>query len=159
MLASKILFLLFVANGAPILLDKMLGDRYAWPLDGGRFFVDGRPLLGPSKTWRGVICAVLMTALAAEILGFSLALGVVAATGAMLGDLCSSFIKRRLGMRSSAMALGLDQIPEALFPLLLLRGTWELTNWDLLKLVIAFLVLELALSRILYRLDIRKQPY
>ncbi|HUL12614.1 MAG TPA: CDP-archaeol synthase [Methylococcaceae bacterium] len=159
MLAGKILFLLFVANGAPIILDKLLGNRYAWPLDGGRIFLDGQPLFGPSKTWRGMIGALTITALAAESVGFSLVLGMMFAGATMLGDLCSSFVKRRLGIRPSGMALGLDQIPESVLPLYLLRGEWGLTAWEILLLVTAFLVLELILSRILYFLDIRKQPY
>jgi CDP-2,3-bis-(O-geranylgeranyl)-sn-glycerol synthase len=159
MLAGKILFLLCVANGAPIILDKLLGNRYAWPLDGGRAFLDGQPLFGPSKTWRGVIGALILTALAAEGVGFSLALGMMIAGAAMLGDICSSFVKRRLGIPPSGMALGLDQIPESLLPLYLLRREWGLTAWEILMLVAAFWISELMLSRILYHLDIRKQPY
>ena len=35
----------------------------------------------------------------------------------MTGDLFSSFIKRRFGSAPSSQALGLDQIPESLLPL------------------------------------------
>lgn len=52
MLAAKILLLLFAVNGAPIILHKLLDNRYAWVLDGGLALPDGRHLLGPSKTWR-----------------------------------------------------------------------------------------------------------
>jgi hypothetical protein len=159
MLAGKILLLLIIANGAPIILKKLLGDRWAWPVDGGLAFLDGQPLLGASKTWRGVMVSILFTAIAAKILGFSLTLGVVVAVGAMLGDLCSSFIKRRLRIKVSGMAPGLDQIPESLFPLLLLRDEWELTAREMFELVTAFLVLSYAVSQVLYRLRIRLQPY
>jgi hypothetical protein len=37
---------------------------------------------------------------------------------AMLGDLFSGFVKRRLGMGPSDKALGLDYVPESLLPLL-----------------------------------------
>jgi len=159
MLAAKILLLLITANGAPIILKKLLGNRWAWPVDGGLAVFDGQPLFGASKTWRGVVGSILFTGLAAKSLGFSLALGAVVAVGAMLGDLCSSFIKRRLGIRVSGMAPGLDQIPESLFPLLLLRDEWELTLGEMLELVTAFLVLSYAVSQVLYRLRIRMQPY
>jgi CDP-2,3-bis-(O-geranylgeranyl)-sn-glycerol synthase len=78
---------------------------------------------------------------------------------AMLGDLLSSFIKRRLGMASSSMALGLDQIPESLLPLLAVAETFELSGSTIAWTVAGFVVLELTLSPIFYWLGIRNQPY
>jgi CDP-2,3-bis-(O-geranylgeranyl)-sn-glycerol synthase len=78
---------------------------------------------------------------------------------AMLGDLVSSFAKRRLGRATSSQALGLDQIPESLFPLLAVHQRLGLQAWDIALLVGAFLVLELWLSRLLFRLGLREQPY
>jgi hypothetical protein len=157
--AARILALLFVANGAPIILDKVLGSRLGLPVDGGLIMPDGRPVFGPSKTLRGVAGALVFSAAVAPTLGFSARTGLLAGIGAMLGDLFSSFIKRRLGIRSSGMALGLDQIPESLIPLLLLRRDWELGVTAVLVLVLAFVVLELALSQLLFRLHIRREPY
>lgn len=159
MLAFHILILLFAANGAPLILARLLGERGNWRVDGGLIFLDGRPLLGPSKTWRGVIGSLLLTPLVAVALSFDAEVGLLAAVLAMLGDLLSSFCKRRLGIRPSGMALGLDQIPEALLPLLVLQKTWNLSGSDIAGLVVAFTVLELALSRVLYWLKIRQQPY
>lgn len=158
-LTLTLLFLLVVANGTPILLRKALKARYAWPVDGGSCYFDGRPLLGPSKTWRGVAAAVPTTAAAAWALGLPPGLGVLVGGGAMLGDLFSSFLKRRLGVTSSGMALGLDQVPESLFPLLAVRTELGLEPGYIAALVMAFLVLELALSRILFELHIREQPH
>lgn len=100
-----------------------------------------------------------MGALAAWGLGFGAGVGLGVAAFAMLGDLLSSFLKRRFGVPSSGMALGLDQVPESLFPLLWLKGLWHMGYGDVLGLVAAFLVLELAVSRVLYWLHIRSQPY
>lgn len=159
MLAAKILLLLAAANGAPIILRKLLDGRYAWALDGGWVLPDGRFLLGPSKTWRGVASALLAGALAGWALGFGMGIGLAVGALAMLGDVFSSFLKRRLGVPASGMALGLDQIPESLFPLLWLKEEWHLGYAYVLGLVAVFLVLELALSRVLYWLRIRSQPY
>ena len=159
MLAAKILLLLAAANGAPIILQKLLDGRYAWALDGGLLWPDGRPWLGPSKTWRGVTGALLAGALGGWALGLGAAAGLQAGALAMLGDMFSSFCKRRLGVRSSGMALGLDQVPESLLPLLVLKEEWRLDGAEVLGLVAAFLVLELALSRVLYRLHVRREPY
>jgi CDP-2,3-bis-(O-geranylgeranyl)-sn-glycerol synthase len=158
-LAVKLLLLLMAANGAPILARFLLGNRWEYPIDAGRRFSDGQPLLGPSKTWRGIVCALAFTPLVAWLLYLPPGIGFIIATTAMAGDLLSSFTKRRLRVEPSGMALGLDQIPESLLPLLAVRTHFALGSAEILLLTLAFLVLELVLSRILYRLHIRKQPY
>ncbi len=158
-LAGQLLLLLTLANGAPILARLLFGQRYQWPVDGSRCFPDGRPLLGPSKTWRGIVAAIVLTPPAALLLGIPFSAGLLLGAGAMAGDVLSSFIKRRLNIRSSGMALGLDQIPEALLPLLLVQQQLRLHDAELIQLTLAFMALELVLSRIFYHLHIRKQPY
>jgi CDP-2,3-bis-(O-geranylgeranyl)-sn-glycerol synthase len=71
----------------------------------------------------------------------------------------SSFLKRRRGLELHAQAFGLDQIPEALIPLLLLRTTLGLSTMDIAVTVVAFIILELVLSRLLFMLNIRDRPY
>jgi CDP-2,3-bis-(O-geranylgeranyl)-sn-glycerol synthase len=158
-LLIKLMVLLGVANGTPVFARKLFGDRFAWPLDGGLRFFDARPLLGPSKTVRGVALALTAAALAAPALDLEWTLGLTVGAFAMLGDLASSFAKRRLGRAISSQALGLDQIPESLFPLLAVQQRLGLQAWDIALLVGAFLVLELLLSRLLFRVGLREQPY
>lgn len=157
--AAKLLLLLITANGAPILAHYLLGSRWDRPIDAGRAFIDGQLLLGPSKTWRGVLAALLITPLIAGMLSLPPSLGVIIAAMAMLGDLLSSFLKRRLRITPSGMALGLDQIPESLLPLLAVRAQFALGITDIILISLIFMALELVLSRILYRLNIRKRPY
>lgn len=154
-----LLLLLLLANGAPLIVRELLRSRLGFPLDGGHRFIDGRPLFGPTKTFRGVLGSLLMTPLASQLLGFGWEPGVLIGLFAMLGDLSSSFIKRRLGMPSSSRALGLDQVPESLFPLLASSRLFDLSAAQILLLVVLFFVSELALSRLLYRLKFRKHPY
>ena len=135
---------------------KHNGNR---PLDGGAVLADGQPLFGPSKTVRGVALSLLTTAVVAMLFALPWYIGIVIATGAMLGDLISSFTKRRLRMASSSQAFGLDQIPESLLPLLFLKPWIDIAFVDIAILVVAFLVLELVLSRVLYRLRLRERPY
>ena len=153
------LLLLLVVNGAPILARRLLGARGSFPIDAHRVAPDGRPWLGPSKTVRGLVAAMLAGSLCAPVLGYSAAVGAAFGLLAMVGDLLSSFIKRRLGIASSGMALGLDQIPEALLPLAALRSIFDLSWAAVLLEVLAFLVLELLLSKLLFRLNLRKRPY
>jgi len=68
-------------------------------------------------------------------------------------------MKRRLGLRPSARATGLDQIPEALLPTLVSKGTFGLSWPEVLVLTLIFFAGEIILSRILYRLHIRTRPY
>jgi len=156
---GQCVLLLVVANGAPIVARKLFGERFGQSLDGGVKLADGRPLFGPAKTLRGLLAAVVASALTAALLGLSLALGALLGLCAMLGDLLSSFVKRRLAIPASGMALGLDQIPESLLPLLALRP-WLTLSWEeVLVTVLAFVATDVAVSRLLFRLHIRKRPY
>lgn len=153
------LALVMAVNAAPIVARWVLGRRLASAVDAGARTRSARPWLGPTKTWRGIAAAVLSGATLAPLLGFSVATGVLTALLAMAGDLISSFLKRRLGIPPSGRALGLDQIPEALLPLAVLRERFGLP-WTAVALeVCAFLLLALALSQVLFRLRLRKRPY
>ena len=153
------LLLLGTANGTPVFARKVLKDRFATPIDGGLTLPDGRPLFGPSKTVRGLALSIFATTLAAVLLGFAWHTGAIFAAASLSGDLLSSFIKRRLGMVVHAQAFGLDQIPEALLPLLLLRVSLTMSAADIAVTVATFIILELVLSRILFSLHIRDRPY
>ena len=89
------LILISAANGAPVLFARLLGARFAHPIDGGIVLRDGHPLLGRSKTWRGLAAAILLAACAAVLIRLPWQLGALAAASAMAGDCLSSFVKRR----------------------------------------------------------------
>lgn len=154
-----LLLLLGVANGTPLFANTLLRRRFNRPLDAGLVFFDGRPLLGPSKTVRGIVAALLLTAAAAAALGVGALGGFLIGLFAMFGDICSSFTKRRLGLAPSSQAFGLDQIPESLFPLIAVRARYDLDAVEIAALVVLFVALELILSRLLFRLRLRDQPY
>ena len=155
----KLLLLILIANGVPVIATAIFGQWGAHPLDSGRRFGDGQRLWGDSKTWRGLLLALLVTGLVALALGLPALIGVIIGAAAMAGDLLSSFIKRRLGMASSSMALGLDQIPESLLPLLAVAGEFGLSWPTMILMTLGFMALELALSQVLFRLGVRNRPY
>lgn len=155
----RVLLLLGVANGVPVLATKFLKDRFGTPLDLGLTLPDGRPLFGASKTIRGLVLSIACTALAAIPLGFDWATGAGLAAASMAGDLLSSFVKRRLKLELHARATGLDQLPEALLPMLLLRARLGLSGMDIAVALAAFVLLEILLSRLLFALKIRDRPY
>ncbi|PPQ28051.1 cytidylyltransferase family protein [Rhodopila globiformis] len=154
-----VLVLLGAANGSPILAKKLLRDRFAAPLDGGTILWDGRPLFGASKTIRGFLVSIVVTALVAVLLGYDWSLGALFGAASLAGDLLSSFLKRRLGLWLHDQASGLDQIPEALVPTLLLRNELGLSAGGIAVTVVAFVILALVLSRLLFALRIRDRPY
>lgn len=159
MIHLQLLFLIIVANGAPIIGRWLVNGRWATPIDGGSVFIDGLPLLGTSKTYRGVLCAFVATPLVAMGIGLSWDIGLLVSLLAMMGDCLSSFVKRRFNRPSSSMALGLDQIPESLLPLLGVREQFSLTWEGIVVTVAGFFIVELILSGLLYTLHIRKHPY
>lgn len=153
------LFLLLFANGTPVVAGKFLRNRGDWPLDFHYIAIDGKPLLGKSKTIRGILLAVVATMLMAELLGLGWRLGMSIGFLSMAGDLFSSFIKRRLGIPSSSQAQGLDQVPEALLPLAVCITPLGLQWHEVLILVGVFWVLEALLSRLFLSLNIRKHSW
>jgi CDP-2,3-bis-(O-geranylgeranyl)-sn-glycerol synthase len=150
---------LALANGSPVIATRLLGGRWAWPLDGGRLAGDGRRLLGPSKTIRGLVLGVLSVALAAALVGRAWWLGALFGAAAMLGDAASSFVKRRMAIEPSDRAVGLDQIPEALLPLLVCYAPLNLNAASVALLVALFTLAQVLVSPIMYRLGVRRRPY
>lgn len=159
MVYLQLLIVVIAANGAPILGRLLMKNLWSAPLDLGARFIDGRPLLGSSKTIRGVVCGVVTAGLLAEVVALPFEIGILIGALAMCGDIASSFVKRRLGLRSESMAIGLDQIPESMIPLLGVKSLYGL-SWTGIGLTVGvFLVLELLLSVLLFKLNIRKHPY
>jgi|SRR5215471_1995059 len=158
-LILQLLILLMLANGTPVMAKKILGDRYSYPLDGNLSFADGGPLFGRSKTIRGVVLAILVTTAGALLIGLGWGTGLVVGSFAMVGDLVSSFAKRRLNLPSSSRASGLDQIPESLFPLLACSFFLPLTAAEIAICVVMFFIGEVLLSRVLYAWRLRDRPY
>jgi len=160
LLISLTLFVMLVlANGAPVVAAKVFRRRWSAPVDAGLHWFDGRPLLGKSKTWRGITSGALCCALFALATGHGFVFGLLFGLLALAGDLLSSFIKRRLGLKSSARMSWLDQVPEAAFPVLLAMA-WGLVNaWVALFVVVFFTLANMWISPLLYRLGIRRQPH
>ena len=102
----------YVANAIPTLL----GGGKA--LDFGRDFIDGRRIFGDGKTWRGSIAGILAGIIYKVLENFvagkhafhDLHVAAALASGAILGDVFASFVKRRLGYERGEAAPLLDQL-------------------------------------------------
>jgi len=132
------------------------------PIDRGNNFRDGRRIFGDGKTFRGlfagisagigigVIQILVSGAYGLEILPVHTLLSVsLLAIGALLGDLCKSFFKRRLGKGRGAkwpVADQYDFVAGALLLTLLFDPSWIFEN-----VTLAILIMILILSPILHR--------
>jgi hypothetical protein len=153
----QLLTLIITANGAPVLARLLFGDKLNTAVDLGSVWTDNHPLFGASKTWRGIAAALLATAMLALFLGYSAQIGIQIAAYAIIGDLMSSFIKRRFAMPVSAAAVLLDQVPESLFPALLMMTVFRLHLVSIVWLVIIFTVIDLVVTYFLYRWRLLKK--
>ncbi len=131
----KILILIIIANSVPPAAKSLFGKRYSLPIN--------EKLLGGHKTWRGVILSIFYTSFAAFILGFSVIAGILIAAGAMLGDIFSSYTKRRLGYKPGADVPGLDQVPESAIALLLLNFILPIQLAAAVLIIIFFIPAEI----------------
>jgi CDP-2,3-bis-(O-geranylgeranyl)-sn-glycerol synthase len=103
--------------------------------------------------------AVLVTTAGAPLIGLDWGIGALVGSLAMAGDLVSSFLKRRMALPPSSRASGLDQLPEALFPLLVCRNPLSLTIADIGVTAALFFIGEVLLSRVFYAFRLRDRPY
>ena len=138
LISLKILALLWLVNFAPPLLAHFFEVKWDGPLDRGCLFIDKKPILGPHKTGRGVLGGIITGLLSGLILGFSWWVGLLSGVLSMLGDLLTSFIKRRRGMTSGKIVPGLDQSLEGLLPFMVLGPYCLLGILHVLVLVLFF---------------------
>lgn len=142
------LALVVVANVVPWASGRLFGARFNVPLDFGGTLSDGSRLLGDHKTWRGLIAGVLACALLAQWLGRGWALGLAFGSLSLAADTASSFAKRRLHVAPGRESPMLDQLPEALLPLIVLSRPLGLTILECFGLAAVFSLLDLATVRL-----------
>jgi CDP-diglyceride synthetase len=159
LLICQLLSLLAAANGTPVIAARIFKQTFAFPIDVSVTFLDGRPLFGPSKTLRGVLLSLGLTSVLGPLVGLDWPIGTLVAVAAMVGDLLSSFLKRRLGLNSADQAIGLDHIPESLLPLLACAFFLPLNLIDVLVATLIFAAGALLFSPVLFKLGIRDRPY
>lgn len=124
-----ILFLIWV-NLLPPVAHLLLGKHFSWRVDGGLCFFDKQPLFGSHKTIRGILASIIGGAAFSFLVHLPWRIAALAALLAMIGDLLSSFIKRRLHKPVGGSVFILDQIFEGLFPLILISFFLPLGWWQ-----------------------------
>ena len=140
----KIVFFLLWCNFLPPLSNFIFGERFSYPLDANVKWFDRKRIFGPHKTIRGVLFAVAGGTLCFPLLDVSWHVTFLAALLAMAGDLVSSFIKRRLSVKSGRSAPVLDQFFEGLLPVLYFKSQLFITWLDALVVLAIFIPITYA---------------
>ncbi|MEM2935709.1 MAG: CDP-2,3-bis-(O-geranylgeranyl)-sn-glycerol synthase [Candidatus Bathyarchaeia archaeon] len=154
--ALYFIFPAYCANAAPVIFGG------GTPIDRGKTFRDGRPILGPRKTFRGFFAGLAIGTLVGllqnpnnVLLGFTLSLG------ALTGDLVESFFKRRLNIPPGAsfpVADQLDFIAGALLFSLLVSPP-SLTVETIAVIVVITPPIHLLTNIFAYLLKLKKEPW
>jgi CDP-2,3-bis-(O-geranylgeranyl)-sn-glycerol synthase len=157
-------------------------------MDFGRVWArDGRPILGPSKTWSGFLFAgfaampfalleawlillappnLALVPVLAPTVAAAIPLAALLTFGAMSGDALGSFVKRRMGRPSGTRTLLLDQLPFVLVPIAIGLVVYPalfvevFASWQaVLWLLVYTLGLHAAFNWVGYRLGLKKVPW
>jgi CDP-2,3-bis-(O-geranylgeranyl)-sn-glycerol synthase len=120
----------YVANMSPVFAAKLF-PRWSAPIDGGRTAKDGQRVLGPGKTWRGLVGGAVAGAAVALVLSVSAAgifaeddfgrsrgsapwaialFGGLVGGMALVGDAVKSYFKRRRGKARGQPWFPFDQL-------------------------------------------------
>ncbi len=141
-------------------------------IDGGKKFSDKEPIFGRGKTVEGFLFAVVAgTAVGLlqnmvhpfvssyGLVEMNAALGFLLSVGAMFGDLCGSFIKRRMKIPRGSPAPLLDQL-DFVFGAMFFSTLAVPLNAELfLILIIITPVIHLITNIIGYLWKIKKEPW
>lgn len=149
--AIRALALLSAANALPVIVAKLAPGRWPAPLDFGYVMPDGERLFGSHKTWRGLGSGILACTLVGALLHCPLGISAGFAATSLLADAVSSAIKRRMHLKPGTEYVGLDQIGEALLPLVLFARPLSLGLGEILGVVATFVLLDVATARLRHR--------
>lgn len=158
LLDLKLLFFLWLINFIPPLLSFLIDSRFSLPVDLNKTFRDQKPIFGPHKTWRGLLGALFCGFLLSYLLGFPLWLGFSATLLSMIGDLLSSFAKRRLDKPSGHNFPVMDQFFEGALPFLLISPYFGLGFFRTAFLIIIFCI-GAYVGSVFYKNILLKEPF
>jgi len=167
------------ANMVPILAAAIPAlKKYDAPIDGGKTW-RGHELLGPHKTWRGIIAGVIIATLllwVQQLLAVNfewtqfvtdgvdyatlpvLILGPLFAIGALGGDAIESFFKRQRNIKSGGSWVPFDQLDYIIGSVLVTLFFVILSPIQYLWIFIVWFVVHLGASYIGFLLGLKKDP-
>ena len=156
---------LYIANGSAVVFAGKT------PLDFGRNFFDGKPVLGAGKTIKGLVLSFALAVAASLILFFSIPsitgmlssnyffFGMMAAAGAHAGDLVASFFKRRIGFERGKSFPLLDQLDFIAGGVIFTSSIYLPSLTELIVIVLMTLILHKGTNIIAFLLKLKKVPW
>lgn len=162
MSAYVIYFMLpaYIANAAALTFG---GGK---PLDFSQKFIDGRRIFGDGVTWRGTIIGTGIGTLIGLIQGLisgnvleGILLGFFLGAGALIGDACGSFLKRRLKIERGRPTPFLDQLDFVVGALLFASIVISFPFYMIVLIFIISIILHLSANIISYLLGMKEVWY
>jgi CDP-2,3-bis-(O-geranylgeranyl)-sn-glycerol synthase len=161
LIVNAIIFILpaYCANASPVIAGGGL------PIDLRKNFIDGKPIFGKNKTFRGFLVGLLVgTGVGlAESKAFNrpLMLGLLLSLGALFGDLAGAFLKRRLGIAPGNLLPIVDQVDFVVGALVLsLLLSPSMLTWELaLTVLLITPPIHLLTNFAAYKLGMKSNPW
>jgi len=161
--ALYFIFPAYCANAIPVLFGGGL------PIDFGKNFIDGKPLFGAHKTFRGFFSGLFIGTLVGIVQSNlsifpifqppQILLGFILSLGALTGDLIHSFIKRRLNLSPGASLPVADQLDFVIVALLFSLFISPPSLPAALIILVVTPPIHLSTNYIAYRLGVKKEPF
>ncbi|HEY4675456.1 MAG TPA: CDP-2,3-bis-(O-geranylgeranyl)-sn-glycerol synthase [Candidatus Bathyarchaeia archaeon] len=153
----KFIFPAYCANALPVLVGGGL------PLDFGKNFVDGKPLFGKNKTFRGFFFGLAIgTAvglLESWLFNYPILFGLLLSLGALLGDLFGAFVKRRLGIAPGGLLPVVDQV-DFIVGALVFSLPLQIVSWELAVAVLIITPpIHVLTNFVAYKLGLKNNPW
>jgi len=128
-------------------------------MDFGKLFIDGKPIFGSGKTFKGFFSGMAVGVLAGVLIGISPLLSFATSLGALLGDLIGAFFKRRLSLRPGDPAPVLDQFDFMLGAALFSQSWVHLDPRSIIIVMAITPAIHIASNSIAFLLGIKKVPW
>ena len=142
----------YFANAAPVVLGG------GPPLDGGGKWLDGKPFLGSHKTLRGCIVGILAGIFVGAFQGNILA-GLTQGVGAILGDLISSFLKRRWDIAPGESSPLLDQLDFILMAIIISQPFTRASFTEMILIIIITIPIHYIMNYISWLVKMKEHPW
>ncbi len=141
------------------------------PVDFGKKFLDGKPVFGAGKTWKGLFFGIVTGTIVAAAIGFFSAdanaifpgnyvlLGFLLSLGAIIGDMVASFFKRRNGIEQGKEVLFLDQLDFAIGGMIFGSIVYVPDFYEAILVCVITLVAHRVSNYIAFRTKLKKVPW
>lgn len=136
------------------------------PLDFSKNFTDGRRIFGDGVTWRGTLIGTgigtligLAQGLISGNIVYGILLGLFLGGGALIGDACGSFVKRRIKIERGRPTPFLDQLDFVIGALVFASIIVVIPLNIIILILIISIVLHLSANIIAYLIGIKDVWY